>query len=83
MCEPMQFRRRAHFCVSLNNKCLVLGGYGRKNDNIEYFDGSHWTIGPKVPFEIHKENAQCILDRMGRVIILSNNDRLIIFDTIP
>ena len=48
---------------------------------IEYFDGSHWTLGPNFPFKIHTENAQCILDRMGRVIILSNDDGLIIFNT--
>ena len=51
------------------------------NSHIEYFDGSQWTLGPYVPFDISTSNSQCILDRMGRLIILSNSDGLIIFDT--
>lgn len=80
-CESMRFRRSRHFSMILNSKIAVLGGIDRKDCPMEYFDGSHWTFGPKVPFDITTLNAQCIVDRMGRVLILSKDDGLIVFDS--
>ena len=79
-CEPMKFIRWRHFAINLSDKIIVFGGYNKKGFHMEYFDGRHWTLGPAVPFDITTENSQCILDRMGRVVILSNDDGLIIFN---
>ena len=82
-CESMKFKREEHFAMNLGSKLLVLGGRDGEHTlkHIEYFDGVHWTLGPKIPFKITTINAQCILDRMGRILILSNDDSLIVFDT--
>ena len=50
------------------------------NDEIEYFDGNQWTLGPRIPFEINTSVAQCIYDGMGRILIVSSLDGLIVFD---
>ena len=72
----------------MKNRIVVIGGFvtdaKNSNDaklNIEYFDGKNWTLGPKIPFGIHSGNSQIIQDRMGRVLVLSNNNGLILYDS--
>ena len=79
-CAPMKYNRDFHFSLDLGNRIVIIGGRDRANDNVEYFDGETWTEGPKLPFEINTYNSQCILDRMNRIIIITNDNGLILID---
>ena len=77
-CESMHFSRNDHFTIYTTNKIIVIGGWSTYH--IEYFDGNKWTLGPKIPFRITTCGAQCIYDSMGRVLIVTYSDGLIVFD---
>ena len=83
----MSYKRRSHFLFSFQNKVIVFGGNHSLRDNedhIEYLIGGSWKIGPRVPINFNpygsSGDAQSVLDRQGRITIISNKHGLIIFD---
>ena len=84
----MNCYRSGHFLFSFQNKVIVFGGnyYLRDNeqDQVEYLIDGSWKLGPQVPFNFNPYgsggDAQSVLDRQGRIIMISNKHGLIIFD---
>ena len=84
----MNYKRRDHFLFSFQNKVIVFGGNkslrDNKQDQLEYLHDGKWELGPRVPFNLNSEypygDAQSVLDRQGRITIISNEHGLIIFD---
>ena len=84
----MNYKRSGHFLFSFQNKVIVFGGNrsigDNENDRVEYLDGERWKLGPIVPYNFNPhsdvQDAQSVLDRRGRIIIISNELGLVIFD---
>ena len=80
----MNYKRCGHFLFSFQNKVIVFGGNQSLSDNehdrLEYLVDGRWELGPRVPFNFYTWDAQSVLDRQGRIIIISNEHGLIIFD---
>ena len=81
----MKYKRRDHFLFSFQNKVIVFGGNDSLRDNeqdrLEYLVDGSWELGPRVPFSFHAYfDAQAVLDRQGRIIIISNKHGLITYD---
>ena len=80
----MNYERSSHFLFSFQNKVIVFGGNQSLSDNdqdrLEYLHDGSWKIGPRVPFNFNTWYAQSVLDRQGRIIIISNDHGLIIFN---
>ena len=79
----MSYKRSNHFLFSFQNKVLVFGGnrtLGENEDHVEYLEDESWKLGPRVPFNFEAYDTQSVLDRQGRITIISNKHGLIIFD---
>ena len=51
-----------------------------EKDRVEFLDGKNWKLGPSVPFDFSTGKEQCVLDRQGRITIISNNHGVVVFD---
>ena len=47
---------------------------------MEIFDGETWKEGPRLPCYLDTGNGNAVKDRKGKIIIISNNLGLGIFD---
>ena len=82
----MNYKRCGHFLFSFQNKIIVFGGNislrDNEQDRLEYLVDGSWELGPRVPFNfnIRPQDAQSVIDRQGRIIIISNEHGLITYD---
>ena len=84
----MKYKRYRHFLFSFQNKVIVFGGNSsisnNENDRVEYLDGDSWKLGPRVPFNFNPpgnhQEAQSVLDKHGRITIISKKHGLITYD---
>ena len=80
----MNYERYRHFLFSFQNKVIVFGGNeslrDSNQDRLEYLVDGSWELGPRVPFNFDIIDAQSVLDRQGRIIIISNKHGFIIYD---
>ena len=74
-------KRSEHMSVVVKNKIYMFGGTCSDKDEIEIFDGNEWEKGPKMPFELSTKNAQSVVDDRGRIIITTNYNGIIVYDT--
>ena len=73
--------RSQHFSVTVMKKIYMFGGTYNNDDKIEIFDGEKWEIGPKFPYDLSTKNAQAVVDTRGRIIITTNYNGIITYDT--
>lgn len=76
--QAMQQKRYGHFSVVVGNEIFVFGG--TENDKVEIFDGTRWKSGPNVPFPFSRDNAQAVIDRGKRILIISD-EYLVVYNT--
>ena len=81
--KPMNNLRAGHFSFVIDNKVYVFGGEwdGNEKQTVEIFDGENWEIGPEYSFFLNKSNAQAGLDDKKRIIIVSKNHGIIVYNT--
>ena len=81
--NSMNEARKKHFSIVVDRKVYVFGGEmgDKANYNVEIFDGENWEIGPKCPFHLNSYNAQAGLDDKKRIIIVSENHGIIVYNT--
>lgn len=79
---PMTRGRKMHFSVVLNNKLYVAGGESFDNYcSVEIFDGKSWSLGVEFSFPLSKGNGQEVVDREDLIIIITNDNGIIIYNT--
>merc|ERR1739848_934612 len=80
----MNYDRCDHFFFSFQNKVIVFGGNCSLRDNeqdrLEYLVDVKWELGARAPFDFDTRDAQSVLDRQGRIIIISNKHGLITYN---
>ena len=78
----MRNERRWHFSLSVDEKIYVFGGFIVERNVIEIFDGREWSIGPTFPFFVLSYEAQAVVDRKQRIIIITSYHGIIVYDPI-
>ena len=78
----MRHKRSLHFSFSFQEKIFVFGGEENRKEKsqVEIFDGETWKEGPRLPCYLDTGNGNAVKDRKGKIIIISNNLGLGIFD---
>ena len=80
MGSRLQKKRCTHFSFVISNQIIIFGGLGVGDDFVEIIEGNEVKQGPKVPFQLETFDAQAVLDRKNRVIIISNKYGLLVYD---
>ena len=75
----LQKKREGHFSFVISNQIIIFGGCDGE-DFIEILEENEFKQGPKVPFKLNTLNDQAVLDRKNRIIIISKDHGLIVYD---
>ena len=76
----LQKTRSMHFSFVISNQIIIFGGRGDGEDFVEIIFGNELKRGPKVPVNLDTVFDQAVLDRENRIIIVSRNHGLIVYD---
>ena len=80
----LQKKRSHHFSFVISHQIIILGGCNGDDDEeedfVEIIEGSNLQQGPKVPFKLSTVNDKAVLDRSNRIIIISKEYGLIVYD---
>ena len=76
----LQKKRYHHFSFVISNQIITFGGQYVDDDFVEIIENNTIKQGPKVPFKLNTYNDQAVLDRKNRVIIISKDHGLVVYD---
>ena len=80
----LQKKRHNHFSFVISNEIIIFGGCDAEHqiscDIVEIIQGNRITKGPSVPFPLNSVDDHAILDRKNRIIIISKNHGMIVYN---
>ena len=76
----LQKKRFRHFSFVISNRIITFGGYNVDDDFVEIIENNTLKQGPKVPFKLSTFYDRAVLDRKNRIIIISKDHGLIVYD---
>merc|ERR1712012_209340 len=80
----MKNKRIRHFAFAIQGKIYVFGGEENYNENskIEKYDPitKQWADGPLLPCFVNKKNGNAVMNRQGKIILMTNEKGIGIFD---
>ena len=79
--QSLRYSRFDCFSVVVDQKMYVFGGVPDGLDRIEVFDGREWKMGPMLVTKLSTKNAQAVVDNRKRIIITTNYNGIIVYNT--
>ena len=79
--KNLSFERVDFFSVVVKNKLYVFGGVLDGLDRIDIYNGENWTSGPSLNLMISRKNAQVVVDKRCRIIIITNFNGIVVYNT--
>ena len=76
----LQKKRDMHFSFVISNQIITFGGEYVDDDFVEIIENNTLKQGPKVPFKLNTLYDQAVLDRKNRIIIISKDHGIIVYD---
>ena len=78
----MKNKRFRHFAFAIKGNIVVFGGEENTNIKIEKYDPitKQWTDGPLLPCYLSNEFDNAVMNRQGKIILMTNKKGIGIFD---